>query len=237
MKTKPIIFQSEMVRALLEGRKTQTRRVMKPQPWCNRVGQWMWERRPGINVAFHPNLPREHYGKADIPYGLPYQVGDLLWVRETWAQPAYRPSTAGRDADLVLFGADYPDLDTVKWRPSIHMPRWASRLTLEVTDVRVQRLQDISVEDVTAEGINLENEHADEFAEAERLHMAGAPGHHSVSLPEQAPFALLWDSINAERGFGWDENPWVVAVTFKVHSCNVDRLNQSTQTDSRTGDR
>ena len=107
---------------------------------------------------------------------------------------------------------EFPDVD---WRPSIHMPRWASRLTLRIKSVRVERLQEITVADVIREGIDLEGEHADWFAEGERLQSAGAP-----MSGERYAFMRLWDSINGTGS--WDANPWVWVVEFeRMENWNV----------------
>lgn len=148
----PILFSAPMVRAILDGRKSQTRRVVKPQPefemaWASKgfdrqvatvLDKW------GTEIAVHP-----------CPYGQP---GDRLWVRETWAKERHRiihtfkgeaPSRMEGD---VFYRATTPDIYGLAWRPSIHMPRWASRILLEIVDVRVERLQQISEEDAIAEG-------------------------------------------------------------------------------------
>lgn len=217
---KPILFNGEMVRAILSGRKTQTRRIVKPQP-------------PGYIDELHGNDLRgrapyriEHYETGCIlgsgfedddnvlyrcPFGVP---GDRLWVRESFrftcdeksfSCVAYEADGTARQM-LCLDGGDGDPIgvgkacrpaifESLKWRPSIHMPRWASRITLKVTDVRVQRVQDISEEDAIAEGCQC----------------AGVP----ASLTNRGAFAKLWDSINAKDGNGWAANPWVWAVTFK----------------------
>ncbi len=144
MKEHPILFNTEMVKAILEGRKTQTRRVIKPQPSMqNGVMRW--------DTPFHArgcaSIPIEinpHSATKWCPYG---QVGDRLWVRETWCEHA----TSG-----IIYRADEEPLDGVysyhKWRPSIFMPRWASRINLENTEVRVERLRKASLADAIAEG-------------------------------------------------------------------------------------
>ncbi len=217
-KERPILFSGPMVRALLDGRKTQTRRVVKPQPsklWGQGVMQSGPKRgRFCAHAAFEGADAR-----ADMyipsPYGVP---GDRLWVRETWA-PAEAPTRDGDTVDYALYRAD-PMYDSMQpgdfgwsWKPSIHMPRWASRLTLELTDVRVERVQDISEEDAKAEG-------------AECLYLrvptlsAMRHGHggwmHEPSKSHRGGFAFLWDSINTKRGYGWDANPFCWALTFRV---------------------
>lgn len=185
MKEKPIIFSPEMVRAILEDRKTQTRRVIKSQPPANYHS-------PGFLInatwAFHKPSQGHIPHIVKCPYG---QTGDRLWVRETWAQ---------KDRGQILTKADYNELVKVvglpevpiKWRPSIHMPRWASHITLEITEVRVEGVQQIGANDACAEGI----------------------GDFGRSTP-QKQFALLWDSLNAKRGYGWKTNPWVWVISFK----------------------
>lgn len=226
MNEKPIIFNSEMVCAILDGRKTQTRRIMKPQP--DLVGPedwhwngWRWQEHPGTTLKG----PDE-----DCPYGQP---GDRLWVRETWSDVnlqgapgiAYRADDDIRDlmAEPSFHdedGAFNYDDDRVKpyhfaawsedllsgaegrWRPSIHMPRWASRITLEVTSVRAERLNDISVEDAQSEGC------AKPDLPPELRGVAG-----DFVADERTTFAILWNRING-RG-AWAENPWVWVVEFK----------------------
>ena len=181
MSEHPILFSGPMVRAILDGRKTQTRRVIK---WkCNRgpdgydtVGESKIIRVPWTERTLAKILVPE------CPYGVP---GDRLWVRETWGKDLYA-HLSGHVPILYKVGPPSIDPDyPVKWNPSIHMPRWASRLTLEVVEVRAQRLQDITEQDAIAEGVSC-----------------------------VAEFRELWDSINAKRA-PWDSNPWVWAVTFR----------------------
>ncbi len=221
MRERPILFSGEMVRAILDGRKTMTRRVMKPQPTPGATFG-------GFNcfgeAIFYPT---EDCQLADndlrrCPYGVP---GDRLWVRENFAyitdfmalSVAVKYSADGTEKwfgstnpklipdGAVVFnahGKNYPG--NVKYRPSIHMPRWASRITLEITDVHAQRIQEISEDDARAEGIPI----SEQF-----------PGRYLTPAGDYAEpriaFMRLWDSINAKRGFGWDSNLWVWAITFK----------------------
>ena len=185
MKDRPILFNAEMVRAVLDGRKSQTRRVIKPQPPPNH-GYHCGPAPGGINP------PR-------CPYGVP---GDRLWVRETWAlggdyanAKARRVPTSERSPEFIRYRASQEKgPHTGRWRPSIHMPRWASRITLEVVAIRVERVQDTSYADIWAEG--------------------GPASDSDIVL--SAWWRHLWDSINAKRGYGWDVNPWVWVVEFKV---------------------
>lgn len=214
VKEHPILFSGEMVRAILDGRKTQTRRVVKRKGWlvCGAAAEpyhAITQRRSGKGYAA---VRTECY---PCPYGQP---GDRLWVRETWAETVNidchpdwpgRPHTNsevdedGLVSSCVIYRADGGwnwlndigyETDRSSWRPSIHMPRWASRITLEVTDVRVERVQDISEADVQVEG---------------------TPNEQGIGAPDQFDFQQLWDSINAKRGYGWDANPWVWVVEFE----------------------
>lgn len=156
-------------------------------------------------------------------------MGDLLWVRETWKPHSIFADRPPRDVPArtrVFYRADetYAPSNT-PWVPPIHMPRWASRLTLEVTGVKVERVQDLREADCIAEG-------------AEVVSWVGGLGslngpmvatdRDHVTQTPRCWFRELWDSINAKRGFGWEVNPWVVAVTFKVHRCNVDAMKGDT---------
>lgn len=195
MKERPILFSGPMVRAILEGRKTQTRRIIKPQF----TQLWGY----GVNhgddrVSCHVNIvePDGSWKFVYCPYGQP---GDRLWVRETWTRlVAHHPPPEfvykadctdpdGEDARQDYIRAGYP----YQWRPSIHMPRKASRLTLEVASVSVERLQDISEDDARAEG---------------------CPANWGGTA--WSWFVWLWDSINSKRA-PWASNPWVWVVTFK----------------------
>lgn len=183
MSDKPIIFSGPMVRALLDGTKTQTRRVIKKKAALDAlaIGGPSW-----LTLA----------GNADL---LPVNVrpGDRLWVREavTWVSAwgwRYRA-----DNDDLTEKREAGEVE--KWKPSIHMPRHASRLTLTVTDVRVQQLREISEADAGAEGVT-------------DYHQTGT----------RIAFARLWDGIH---GIGaWDQNPWVAAYTFTVQRVNIDKL-------------
>jgi hypothetical protein len=216
MKERPILFSGPMVQAILDGRKTQTRRVVVPPKSKHRVwrmdgqftvdpgGTWLWGPGPYLKVPFrHVDDPWEENPEEDTrdrvfcPYGYP-EDGARLWVREAWAQPWSKGE--GRP---VIYRSTYHHPEEASaspgpWRPSIFMPRWASRITLEITSVRVERLQDISLTDIEAEGTPYS------LVEGERPY---------GSRTEQ--FQRLWDSINAARGYGWDANPWVWVLSFR----------------------
>ncbi|MBS0229488.1 MAG: hypothetical protein JSS23_12460 [Proteobacteria bacterium] len=222
MKERPILFSGAMVRAILEGRKTQTRRLFMV-PGCVKGTRYAITS-PSEEILRFDDGSFHYLSTAALsgPYPCPYgQPGDRLWVRETWCSPekwlvgyaadgqcgawmgdgnggqtftphgyileapGYRDSfkTPSHTWGIARYGA--------RWRPSIHMPRWACRLVLEVTDVRVQRLQDITEHDATAEGFS--------------------PITRDCKRPK---FMALWDSINAKRA-PWSANPFVWAITFR----------------------
>lgn len=210
---RPILFSAPMVRALLAGTKTQTRRIV---PSTGTISWWGF---PCDGDTTHPHpdrrceAPRDgahHYhdangfnwGDLDCPYGKP---GDRLWVRETFASFRDQKRAKPTDASIVVF-TDGRSIErdgritrapeafapnAISWRPSIHLPRWASRILLEVTDVRVERLQSISREDALAEGVNPQ----------------------SIVHPRDQ-YLDLWDSLNGDRAHS-STNPWVWVVSFR----------------------
>lgn len=227
MQERPIIFSGPMVRAILDGKKTQMRRVVKWRP-----------REEGLNLGFS-GLELDFYMRdeftsgwvlcsrdgsgcwndrtwpAHCPYG---EFGNRLWVRETWAleEPSgidyplrimYRADKVRRkiDPDSVQWEQIAAKNEKGGWRPSIHMPRWASRITLEITAVRVERLHDITERDAIDEGVEpFENEDYDEEDPGEDEEYSYVSG-----------FAELWNTTNQKRGYGWDTNPWVWVVSFR----------------------
>jgi len=143
-------------------------------------------------------------------------AGDGLWVRETWAHdaPDLDSCRRGVESDGIPYGPYYKatasdiDIQSVRWRPSIHMPRWASRIDLEITDVCVERVQDISEDDAFAEGIRLP-------VSPDKKPLLMVTGSRPIrEWTARAYFAELWDRINAKRGYGWDKNPWVWVIKF-----------------------
>lgn len=224
MSDRPIIFSAPMVRALLDGRKTQTRRVLKPfEP---KPGDGAKPLPKGLIVphAFDPKAGRFVVEKES--YHPPrYAPGDRLWVREAWWTHCSLDTTAPRDLLTVAadhecgspppiwFGGDETPRAWGKARPSIHMPRWASRLTLHVEAVRVERLQDISDTDARAEGVALDDSACDHArASCSEIGCFG-PGY-------RGPFAELWWQLHGPCA--WDANPWVAAITFRVEHANID---------------
>ncbi|QPC87387.1 hypothetical protein GA830_12035 [Mesorhizobium sp. NBSH29] len=207
----PILFTGPMVRAILREieqpgtGKTQTRRVLKPRPPEG-------ARYAGIHYA--RNEPDSHFfdapgGPAKVPARV--QEGDRLWVRE-----CFKPVHSGNRSSGAKYRGDVA-CDETSWKPSIHMPRWASRITLSVTAVRVQQLHEISEEDATAEGCFRGVATGRVFHDATAMRLGGDEWSSARYW-----FADLWDSINARRGFSWDENPWVVAYTFSPILANID---------------
>lgn len=209
VRERPILFSGEMVRAILSGRKTQTRRVIRE--WAKWVERDKWEVRAvdgGHKLALVG--AQEPIGSLlRCPFGEP---GDRLWVRETWAPADLRYSPLAP----IRYRADgdaQPVLDD-RWRPSIHMPREFSRITLEVVDVRVQRLQDISNEDANAEGVPIDFGGFGGNAPPWALREGEDDDCYYDNRTSRENFALLWDSINGERS-PWARNDWVRAVTFQ----------------------
>ncbi len=167
---------------------------------------------------------------GDCPYGAP---GDRLWVKETWGAHAHfdqtdwcadRLSENDRDRWAIAYRAGWgPNQAGCRWRPSIYLPRWASRLTLEVTDVRVERVQEISANDAVAEGFKKLSKDGGQTWKYGIADLDGLPGNDDVgwhwkdwSADPCFAFRCLWDSINAARGHGWESNPWAWAISFRV---------------------
>jgi len=169
---------------------------------------------PEGHVSLRGRTTDDRYGEwfLKCKYGVP---GDRFWVRETWApgDDLNPPETVWYRADNSLRGIDGQALDTYamqepRWKPSIHMPRWASRITLEVTDVRIERLQEITQGDVLGEGLELPHD---------GLNTTFDPIQKACLHPElMRDWKALWDGLNAKRGYGWDANPWVWVIGFKV---------------------
>ncbi len=195
-----------MVRAILEGRKSQTRRAIKPQPPKDILTKFPCPILKDGMLMFSVNEKGDfpmwgHYIKC------PYEVGMRLWVRETWGIAPmaihYRADNSFRSVERHLVEPLY---GITGWRPSIFMPRWARRPALEVTEVRVQRVQEISEEDARAEGIFSNSQYQDDWFHWERKDV----GYMSAKLA----YSVLWDSINGET-YLWKDNVWVWAVSFK----------------------
>lgn len=210
MKEHPILFSGAMVRAILEGRKTQTRRMLKWQP-AN-------DDKPLAVEMFNPTKVdkngeeypgQEVFGAYGDDWGLPCpygQPGDRLWVRETWSTKKITPFIA-----IPIYAAT-GDKAPGHWKPSIHMPRKYSRIILEITSVRVERLQDIGEEDAFAEGVQIPAYKTDG---GEIRGLIPLSGHKRIpkACTGREFYATLWDDINGAGS--WDKNPWVWVVEFK----------------------
>lgn len=213
MRERPILFSAPMVRALLAGTKTQTRRIAKPR------------RRPSLFEVEEDGSPMWTDGyildpgnagwrMADNPYGVP---GDVLWVKETYRLEQGAGKPAQSEGYLVHYEADGAANPEHEWgamaRPSIHMPRWASRLSLRITDVRVERLNDISEADAIAEGIDrVENNFGNGPAYCDYALGDIADNAEWYRDPRRS-YRSLWDHINGPGA--WDANPWVWVVSFE----------------------
>lgn len=211
MKERPILFSAPMVLAILEERKTQTRRIVKPQPIGDLFKECGGDKFEDVHaVLFDGN-------RIGCPYG---QTTDQLWVRENFSGPhcmesrkgcaAVPPGKWARSSSIWYWADGYPqDGDWTKPRPSIHMPRWASRINLEITWVRVERLQDISEADAQMEGADcLQTENCD----VNDRTLLALPLMNDEQ-PYRNGFALLWESINGPGS--WDANPWVWRIEFR----------------------
>lgn len=235
MKERPIIFSAEMVKAILDGKKTMTRRVIKSNHDLSRYthvdfdvdGDNKWE------LARINDLKRT-CTKIGNPYG---NVGDRLWVRETWIQgyddPLIESEGDDENAVSIIYKADgkeeyrtcsaetaenwgdfSADSEIVGFKSPIHMPRWASRILLEITDIRVERLNDISEADCEKEGFRFYPLSRICFKPSSTKHPNGHGSNNYKSI-----FGEHWDTLNAKKGYQWSSNPWVWVIEFKkVHN-------------------
>ncbi len=205
MKERPILFSDEMVRAILSGQKTQTRRIVKFKYFSHEQMRFL-HKHPTDGYQFSGTGTYQEVGLMGkfSHFGV---AGDRLWVRETFG---VMPGTSDEEKQLV-YRADSPlDIpswpsrrgpieDFIRWRPSIHMPRWASRITLEITNIRVERLNDISAMDILAEGVD--------------NGMSNPSMGKRWENQQHIAWVDLWEKINGEGS--WDENPWVWVIEFK----------------------
>jgi hypothetical protein len=210
MKERPILFSGPMVRAILEGRKTQTRRIIKSK------GTWSVEDADDFSNRKWPGYEDEYGTWTDMPcsYGNP---GDRLWVRETFSSwhhgcqwhDCTREGRSKVSCSNLFYRSThhFPD-DDQRWVPSIFMPRWASRITLEITRVWVERLQDISNADCTAEGITASGK----AVKLSNGSYAQAGRYENKASTVRQLFSELWTSINGPGS--WNANPWVWAIEF-----------------------
>lgn len=197
VKEKPILFSTPMVKAILECRKTQTRRVLKLKKG-DTIGR-IYDEKETEYIICGPDGD-EVFMEFVSPYGV---WGDRLWVREGFATEKKfddKPMSFFDNASDVPIWYRADDIDYKndyvprgKWRPSIFIPRWASRITLEITNISIQKLQDISHQDITAEGL----------------------GDGYTEIGWNYAYGQLWNKLNEKRGYGWSTNPWVWAISFK----------------------
>lgn len=233
MKEKPILFNGEMVGATLDDRKNQTRRVVKDQPgnvggcYHRPDGLWIWTHLPvgkGVGVG--------------LPFKCPYgQPGDELWVREpfmVWLNtinicgitPIDKAINLWSNGNEEYFGNKERWIrkilektisdehgDKSKMMPSIHMPRWASRIQLKIKDIRVERVQDISEEDAKLEGIESSHDGTHIWF---KNYLSVGPANFKYTSGSIKSFESLWNSINEKRGFGWTSNPWIWKIEFEL---------------------
>lgn len=198
VKERPILMSGPMVRAILDGRKTQTRRVVKPQPtFVNAEALYVIQ-----------EFPDEPHREIDCPYG---KVGDRLWVKETFCTP-FTIGAPGQGQKIRFRASHVEDGFTYKWRPSIFMPRWASRITLEIVSVRVERLQHISEEDAIAEGVEPLRKLAPQMPHHWKSYRLSGDGTFCEATAWDS-YRTLWESINGNGS--WAANPWVWVVEFK----------------------
>lgn len=277
MRDRPILFSTAMVQANLREikqpgtGKTNTRRLLKLRGYPG-FFQFGPSDTPGYDWTFRrKDHVWEDYEHERLLKLLPVQIGDRLWVRETWSDEHPLAVQEGRYSQegragipgppnvryRTIYKADgeplqvwrnsggypyfttagpkdeiaskYPSVssnftnakgDGISWTPSIHMPRWASRITLIVTDVQVERLQEINKQDAIAEGI-------EPPAKGNELYHLPGTSHDLAGFGDPDPrkvFKALWNSLNAKRGFGWDLNPWVISIKYQPHLCNIDDL-------------
>lgn len=248
MTERPIIFSGAMVRAILAGTKTQTRRLVQPmggrqREWLTleEIGRVPHGKMTGGGWQMHHYHAGTRFRGVDIEHDSPLgwirspfgEPGDRLWVKETWYDDDGLREPDDHSADLIEYRADHDcraweagcpcrdDNGRSTWRPSIHMPRWASRLTLEVTGVRVERLQDISAEDAIAEGLSKLSKDGGQTWKYGIPDRDGLPGGDDDGMhwrdwsqdPRMA-FATAWSAINGKRA-SWTSNPWVWVVGFR----------------------
>lgn len=196
---KPILFSTPMVKAILEGRKTHTRRVIKE----DKRGTWEAVNDVRRNSEYGATVPCYLLREISVDDKSPnimypkYDVGDILWVRETWRICPDGIFCYKAIGDCDTCSTTRENAFNINWKPSIFMPREACRLFLKITDIRVQRLQEITEEDAMAEGVK-----------------AYGPNNCSGTSARIA-FAQLWDSLNERRGYEWRVNPWVWAISFE----------------------
>lgn len=206
MKERPILFTTEMVQAILDGRKTQTRREFKLKH-CNKKMTWANEPYSIVNDV---NFKSQITGEIFIPKNVYGKVGDILWVRETWSiNPFYDKDNNAK----YLYAATDKPFENHKWKPSIHMPKEACRLRLKIKSIRVERLMDISEQDAIAEGVRQRFGGFINYANPSNLFTETYPFLGRKYSAAQMSYLSLWERINGENSF--EENPWVWVIEFE----------------------
>lgn len=233
VKERPIIFSGEMVKAILDGKKTMTRRAVKTQPRdeCTEIATSACFGHVEYRSTSEDRQTQSILAKIKCPYG---KIGDRLWVRETWIQgyddPLIESEGDDENAVSIIYKADgkeeyrtcsaetaenwgdfSADSEMVGFKSPIHMPRWASRILLEITDIRVERLNDISEADCEKEGFRFYPLSRICFKPCSTKHPSGHGSNNYKSI-----FGEYWDTLNAKKGYPWSSNPWVWVVEFKV---------------------
>ncbi len=206
MKERPILFTTEMVQAILDGRKTQTRREFKLKH-CNKKMTWANEPYSIVNDV---NFKSQITGEIFIPKNVYGKVGDILWVRETWSiNPFYDKDNNAK----YLYAATDKPFENHKWKPSIHMPKEACRLRLKIKSIRVERLMDISEQDAIAEGVRQRFGGFINYANPGKIFTETYPFLSRKYSAAQMSYLSLWEKINGENSF--EENPWVWVIGFE----------------------
>lgn len=219
MKERPILFNAPMVQAILEGLKTQTRRIIKwpgknkpadirrnpdNDPWYK---DFIWSMRT-YNGAWG-----DYKHNRFLKFCQQGKPGDRLWVKETYSVNSLFDDQKPSEIDKRAVGGIAYLADGKrrhgKIRQSIFMPRWASRIDLGITNIKVERIQDISEEDALAEGVK------SQYTEDEEDSYCHVDNNFLSDFPSET-FSMFWDSVNKKRGYGWDVNPWVWVITFKL---------------------
>lgn len=212
MKERGIIFNGAMVRVILSGKKTQTRRAITAKTLhlfdvAAKVGECHH-----LNSGDPADERSQPYYRQFCPFGQP---GDRLWVRETFAHGLCTKSTLAYKATHKPEDLEDGWFEKIKWTPSIHMPRWASRITLEITDVRVERLNSISEEDAINEGMSFTDYGLDRFNQQRAGWLSKKSSKHEECLQSaRSAFGNLWESIYGQES--WQANPWVWVIQFQL---------------------
>lgn len=212
MKEKPILFKDLMVRAILAGNKTQTRRTKGLEDINENPDDFIFFKSGNSDSGKKMILLKDTKGRIVVYYNSPYGwIGDRLWVRETWA-------LYNLGGQKYIYKADNVEYAKPKWKPSIHMPRKASRITLEIVDIRIERLMDISEEDAIAEGVEIVSNYEDgsiDFNDLDsylaRDYCDGDP--NACTDTAKFSFHTLWQKINGIESY--KKNPWVWVIVFK----------------------